>query len=314
MIITPASINALFTGFETDWWLAYEQTPAFWSQMATLRPSSTRFQTYAWPARIPVMRQWLGDRVANNMAPYVTTAENLDYEVTEVLPRNVIEDDQYDVYASASIQMLAEGAKKQPDYLLINALSAGGTTPIWDNQNFFDGSHPIDMRNTGLGTQSNSFTTRALTPDNYQFVRTSMMSYKGENNKPLAIKPGLLVVPPALEGASRQILHADYIAPAQFGGGQTQVGSNTNYLKGTAELLVVPELAGVFLNDATWFLMDTSKVVKPFVWQLRKQAEFTYLNNPNDQNVFDRNEFKYGVHLRGTMVYALWFLCAKAAA
>ena len=313
MIITPSSINALFTTFEVNWRLAYEQYPTFFQNVMSTQPSSSRFQQYVWPAQIPRMREWVGDRIANNMAPYSTIVENKDYEDTEILPRNVIEDDQYDIFASSAIQQLAEAAKKQPDYLFVQALSSGATTTIWDNQNFFDPNHPIDLRNTALGNQANKFTSKALTPDNYQIVRTTMMAYKGESNKPLRIMPDTLIVPPALEGAGKQILHAEYIAPGTLAG-QTQVGTNNNIHKGTAELLVIPELAGVFTNDATWFLEDTKKVVRPIIWQLRKAPEFTYLNNPNDQNVFDRNEFKYGVFMRGNYVYGLWFLMAMASA
>ena len=310
MIISPATLNALFTGFETKWWQAYEQTPVFWQELASLQPSTTEFQTFAWPARIPVMRQWLGARVANNMAPYVTTYQNIDYEVSETIGRNKIEDDQYDVFATPLLQMLAEGAKKQPDYLLIDALQNGTATTIWDNQNFFDAAHPVDMRNSALGTQANNFTTKALTLDNYADVFTKMESFKGENGKPLRIKPDTLIVPPALRTIAQQILFGDSLAPTTMGG-ITQVGANTNVWKNSAKLLVLPELG----NEATtWYLADTSKVVKPFVWTLRKPAEFTYLNNPTDQNVYQRNEFDFGVHMRGNLGYALWFLMSRAIA
>ena len=313
MIISPASINALFTGFETKWWQAYTQTPVFWNNIAMLQPSTTEFQTFAWPARIPVMRQWLGPRLANNMAPYVTTYQNLDYELTESIGRNKIEDDQYDVFATPLLQMMAEGAKKQPDYLLINAISSAATTLIWDNANFFDTAHPVDMRNSALGTQANKFTSSGLSLDNFATVYTKMEAFLGENNKPLNIKPSLLMVPPALRTIAQQILFADYMAPQTYGGA-TQVGSNTNVWKGSAQLLVVPELQALSLGSTTWYMFDTTKVVKPFVWVLRKAAEFVYLNNPNDQNVFQRNEFDFGVHMRGNMNYALWFLAAQALA
>ncbi len=310
MIISPATLNALFTGFETKWWQAYTQTPVFWNQIAMLQPSTTEFQTFAWPARIPTMRQWLGPRVANNMAPYVTTYQNLDYELSESIGRNKIEDDQYDVFATSLLQQMAEGAKKQPDYLLQAAMQAGTTTTIWDNANFFDTAHPVDVRNSALGTQSNNFTTKPLNIDNYASVYTSMENFLGENNKPLGIKPNLLVVPPALRSIAQQILFNDYVAPQTYGG-VTQVGSSNNVWKGSAQLLVVPELSN---EPTTWYLMDTSKVVKPFVWVMRKAAEFTYLNNPNDQNVYQRNEFDFGVHMRGYMGYALWFLCSRCIA
>jgi phage major head subunit gpT-like protein len=137
-----------------------------------------------------------------------------------------------------------------------------------------------------------------------------MRSYKGENGKTIRVNPTLLVVPPALEGMANYIITTDFFAPGTLAGA-AQVGSTTNYLKNSAKVLVVPELVG---DDTTWYLMDTSKPVKPFLWQQRKAPEFTYLNNPNDMPVFKRNEFEFGVHARGAMAYALWFLAAKCVA
>lgn len=307
MIISPASLAALFTGFETKWWMSYEQTPVFWQNIASMQTSTTEQQTYAWPARIPVMRQWLGPRVAVNMAPYVTTYQNLDYELSATIPRNKIEDDQYDVFATPLLQMLAEGAKKQPDYLMVSALQSGKSTIIWDNANFFDASHSVDFRQPALGTQSNNFTTTALNYDNYATVYTKMEAFLGENNKPLRVIPDLLVIPPQLRTIAQQIIKADYVAPQTFGG-TTQVGQNQNVWKDTAKLLVVPEMQNL---AGEYYLLDTSKPIKPLVWQLRKPAEFTYLNNPNDRNVYERNEFDFGVFMRANMVYALWFLAAR---
>jgi phage major head subunit gpT-like protein len=136
MIITPASINALFTGFETKWWQAYQASEIFWDSIASLSPSTTDRETHAWPARIPVMREWLGERVSNNMAPYVTTIVNKDFELTEVIKRNTIEDDQYDVFASPLLAMMGEAAKKNPDYLLVDALKNGNSTTIWGQPEF----------------------------------------------------------------------------------------------------------------------------------------------------------------------------------
>jgi len=54
---------------------------------------------------------------------------------------------------------------------------------------------------------------------------------------PLGIRPTLLIVPPALEGKAREILHAQFII-----GSDTAGGSKSNIWQGSANLLVVPEL------------------------------------------------------------------------
>jgi len=192
-----------------------------------------------------------------------------------------------------------------PDDLLTTLLQTGESSLCFDGQNFFDPNHPIDKRNPALGTQSNYFTGKPLTPDNYAFVRTQMMSCKGEDGKPLYVNPNLLVVPPQLEQPARLILNADMIPNA------AGTAPQTNIYKGSAELLVVPQLSA---QPTQWYLLDTSRPVRPFVFQLREPPQFTYLNNPTDLNVFQRREYLFGVHARGNAGYALWFLGAKATA
>ncbi|MFH0299815.1 Mu-like prophage major head subunit gpT family protein [Bradyrhizobium sp. 31Argb] len=55
-----------------------------------------------------------------------------------------------------------------------------------------------------------------------------------------------------------------------------------------------------------WFLLDTSKVLKPIIWQLRKAGDFVSLDRPTDDNVFNKKEFQYGWDGRGNAGYGLW--------
>jgi phage major head subunit gpT-like protein len=80
--------------------------------------------------------------------------------------------------------------------------------------------------------------TQELNATNYTSARATMMSQTNAESVPLSIKPNLLVVPPALEAMAREILHAQFII-----GDSTVGGSKSNIWQGSAELLVVPELA-----------------------------------------------------------------------
>lgn len=63
-----------------------------------------------------------------------------------------------------------------------------------------------------------------------------------------------------------------------------------------------------------WYLFDTSKAVKPLVWQEREAYEFQALNNPGDENVFMRDEYLYGVRARANAGFGLWQLAYKSKA
>jgi len=73
----------------------------------------------------------------------------------------------------------------------------------------------------------------------YAAARAAMMSLKNAEGRPLRVKPDLLVVPPSLEAAAREILETRYaLADAAAG------GMKNNVWQGSAQVLVAPELAG----------------------------------------------------------------------
>lgn len=55
-----------------------------------------------------------------------------------------------------------------------------------------------------------------------------------------------------------------------------------------------------------WFVLDTSRPLKPLIYQQRKKAKFTALNNETDQNVFLRDEYLYGIDCRDNAGFGFW--------
>lgn len=92
----------------------------------------------------------------------------------------------------------------------------------------------VDCRdNVGYGLWQMAYGSKqTLDATYYAAARAAMMAFKDDDGKPLGINPGLLVVPPSLEGAGRALLLAE----------TTSAGA-TNPWKGTAELLVSPWLS-----------------------------------------------------------------------
>ncbi len=86
--------------------------------------------------------------------------------------------------------------------------------------------------NAGFGLWQLAYASKqTLDAANYSAARAAMMGLKDENGRPLGIRPNLLVVPPSLEGAAREVLLAERDASGQ-----------TNVWQNTAELLVCPYL------------------------------------------------------------------------
>lgn len=62
--------------------------------------------------------------------------------------------------------------------------------------------------NAGYGLWQLAYASKAdLTSANYEAARAAMMGLKGDNNRPLNIKPTVLVVPPSLEGKAMRLLN-----------------------------------------------------------------------------------------------------------
>ncbi|PZU43882.1 MAG: hypothetical protein DI568_16710 [Sphingomonas sp.] len=58
--------------------------------------------------------------------------------------------------------------------------------------------------------------------------------------------------------------------------------------------------------SSAWFLVDTSRVLKPIILQKRQDFEFTALDDPTDVNVFMKRNFMYGIDGRFGGGYGFW--------
>ena len=77
---------------------------------------------------------------------------------------------------------------------------------VFHNKEFIYG---VDGRsNAGFGLWQLAYASKAeLTPSNYEAARAAMMNFKGDEGRPLNIKPDTLVVSPTLEGAAMRLLN-----------------------------------------------------------------------------------------------------------
>ncbi|MGS4946974.1 Mu-like prophage major head subunit gpT family protein [Meridianimarinicoccus sp. RP-17] len=65
-------------------------------------------------------------------------------------------------------------------------------------------------------------------------------------------------------------------------------------------------------TDTPWYLFDTSRPIKPMIWQEREDYEFQMVNNHNDTGVFMTDLYHYGVRARVNAGFGLWhmaFMC-----
>ncbi len=293
MIINQAALQGIYRSFKVLFQKAFETAKPLYEKVATVVPSTTREEAYKWLGKVPRMREWIGDRVIQNLAAFDYTIKNKSWESTVSVDRDDIEDDTIGLY-SPLVQSVGNAAATHPDEIVFGLLPDGFTKLCYDGQYFFDTDH----KDVDGPVQSNKGTA-ALSHASYAAARSAMMALLDEKGNPLGIMPTLLVVPPQLEETGKKILTAELVPETV---GETTIAvSNVN--KGTAELLVVPWLAG---HPTKWFLLDVSKPIKPLIFQQRKKPEFVAMDASNDTNVFMRKEYIYGVDCRDNAGFGLW--------
>lgn len=64
---------------------------------------------------------------------------------------------------------------------------------------------------------------------------------------------------------------------------------------------------GAYVGEP-WFLLDTSRALKPIIFQERKAPQLIAMTKIDDEVVFTRKEFRYGVDCRDAAGFGFWQL------
>jgi phage major head subunit gpT-like protein len=225
LTLTPANLAMMKQGFNAAFKGAFGTIKPMWDQIAMSVPSTASEQVYGWLGANTKLREWVGERVYQNLKTHGYSIKNKTFESTVAVPREAIEDDQHGVYAPLMAQM-GQDAAVHPDELLFALVALGISTPCYDGQYFFDTDHPVGL----------------------QGAEVSVSNY-------------------------------------------TAAGGNN-----------------------AWYLLDTSKILKPFIVQKRRDYSFIAKTDLASENVFANNEFVFGVDGRLNVGFGLWqqAYCSKA--
>ena len=219
MIINRANLNMLFTGYKASFQNAFSGITPDFMPFTLEVPSVNSVEQYGWLGNSTAFREWIGDRVIQNLALHDYSIKNKPFENTVGVSRESIEDDSYGLF-NPLMGQLGQDSANHPSTLIYELLAGGFAGKCYDGQFFFDTDHPV------------------------------------------ANKAGAEV------------------SVSNFQGGS-----------GTA-----------------WYLLDTSRVMKPVILQKRKNYNFVSMDKETDENVFMRKEFIYGVDARLNAGYGLWQL------
>lgn len=336
-LITPANLAFWFTKLDTQLGYTYSITPTFIDAVASMIPSSTEQNGYAWIGRLDKMRLWQGSRVTHEPAPQTYFLSNQPFELTEKIDRFKLDDDQMGVYERTMPEMAIQ-AKKNADYqwrdLIENTGAQTGTRQNGlDGLSFFNTAHPIDLYNAAAGTYSNDFsggganvtysngkqilTGGAFGPTAVSTLYSYMLQLKAENGEPLGVMPNEILVPTALATEAELVLKSAFFAPPQWGAGTGisavtgQVGTADNPIRRFGlDFRIIPELT----RPNYWFMHDSKKAFKATIHQVRQAPVLATRVAETDPAVFDTHTYLFGYWSRMAVGWGFsWLMCQSSS-
>lgn len=142
MIINRSTLATLGVGFKANFKDGLAMATSLYARVATEVPSSTGKEEYGWLGKVPGVREWLGDRVIQNIGQHDYSIKNKDYELTVGVDRNHIQDDNLGIYGPLFTEM-GRSTQAHYDQLVYALLKAGFGTDCYDGQYYFDTDHPV---------------------------------------------------------------------------------------------------------------------------------------------------------------------------
>lgn len=296
MIVNKNALDGVFFNLKTTFNRALKAAEPEWQEIAMKVQSTSGENRYKWMERFPAMRKWVGEKVVKQLKGQGYTLINDDFEATIEVDRNDIEDDSLGIYGPEA-EMAGYSSAHLPDELVFDLVNAGFTELAYDGQPFFDTDHPVGTKDgetvsvSNKGTAALSHATLAAAQASFGAARTTLRKMKDDEERPLNINPSVLLVPPALEDTARALMSVDKLEDGK-----------PNPYKSAAKVVVSSRLT----SDTAWFLLDTTKPVKPFIYQERKAPTFVSQTDMNSDNVFLKKKYLYGAEARGAAGFSFW--------
>lgn len=289
--VNKATLDVLFLALRKSFNDALMRANPTWDQIATLIPSTTAANYYAWMEQFPQLRKWIGDKAVQRLARQDYVVPNDDYEATISVKRNHIEDDQLGIYPTSAAGY-GTTAANWPDKLIYDLINDGFKNKCYDGKVFFSDAHPVAKKTfSNLLKAPLSIASLAEAQASFGKAREMMWSLRDSQDEPLSLNPNILLVGPALFDTATALVTTDRLEDGK-----------PNPYKGAAKVVMSQRIK----SATAWFLLDTTQALKPFIFQMRKKPVFISQVTPDSDSVFMRAEYLFGVEARGAAAYAFW--------
>ncbi len=222
--------------------------------MTTPMPSTGESNVYPFIEDLGQWREWLGDRIWNNLKFGDFRLTNRDWEKSYRLPVNKILDDQYSTFPNI-VRLAGAGWPHLRVQLLLEAMLANAT--CMDGKALFANDHAYKA-----GATINNLTSSALATATFEAAFETAAGWVFANGLPTGTKFTHLLIGEKLRAAAFAIVGTQRL---------TDQTDNPNYRR--VEVVHLRQFAGAY--DDYWVLVDASMPLKPLILQMRQEAEIT---------------------------------------
>ena len=152
-IVNAAVLASINAQLKKDWQDGFKSVKTNHDRFTMHIPSTTASNDYAWVNELAEVREWIGERVVNDLKVSKYSIANKDFELTHGVKRTDIEDDQLGMH-SFIVKGQGEKFAKFPGKKAWSVLADGFTHTCFDGQYFFDTDHPVFANHDGTGAET----------------------------------------------------------------------------------------------------------------------------------------------------------------
>lgn len=301
MPLDTASAVAVSRGVTKKFRREAKSTSTFYQRIASIEPSNGADENYGMLGSMPVVREYVGERVIHQLRASEYVLKNKEWEVSLGIKKTDISDDRLSLYDSP-LRMLAQRAVRHQDKLAFEALQNGESTACFDGQFFFDTDHSWG----DSGAQSNDLTktvssTSAVTEaeflDSYEAARSQMFSITDDRGEPIhddvitGIDSGasfIALVPRQLEVVAKKAFNKNLTG-----------GGDSNVVLDRPEVVMSTYLT----SSVKWYLIRTDVPLLPLVFQAREPLDI----GSEGEDSMKAKTIDYMTYARYNVGYGAWW-------
>jgi len=90
------------------------------------------------------------------------------------------------------------------------------------------------------------------------------------------------------------------------------IRANVDKTGATVEVANNYEGTGADKSPSPWYLIDDTRSLKPLIFQEREKFKITNMTRDDDESVFMRHEYRFGIYARHNVGFGYWQLAARS--